>query len=492
MSPAFDYDLLDDPDADCPVMGISEWHNWYNPPDRPPPTDAPLRAIDDCIDAHLARGVDHLVWNCGRSVVQYRSDLDRVTEQDSPRTDPAMNAGCPLRRALEYGGERDVEILGRLGMNRHHGPNTPGVASEFALTHPEYRERTRNGDQITHRLCYAIEEVREERLDVLLEIQRIGVDALVLDFCRQMPILGYHDALVEPYVEEFGDDPREIDSTQPAAYREWFQHRADVLTEFMRTLRGRVREQERELGAACPIVARVPDSPEWLSIAAGLDVERWCAEDLIDGTMLSPFSWAAEDRKRYPEYHAATAHEHGKFCIGGIGSLELIREAADDDDAIVEENSGFFHPAPVYEKADRQYGAGVDAMSLYQSEALVRMPYLEEPIGAIGDPETVAKRAAETDAPDSLSRYGTAASSIGLDWHARFVPPKCLMNGHSLAGRWARRCNDDPGEAAYTDPFGVSRGDVDDRRRSGRGRSDRTASSTLVALQSRIAECSVV
>jgi hypothetical protein len=433
MTDLFQYEPMKDDGLHRCVMGISEWHNWYNPPEEPPPKDDPLRVIDDCIDAHLNREVEHIVWNCGRSVVQYHSELDHATEQDVPRTRPAMQAGCPLRRALDYGRKRDVRILGRLAMNRHYGPDHP-AGSDFLAARPEYWERSRDGSPDQTRMCYAIEAVRQERLDILLEIQRVGVDALVLDFCRQMPILGYHEALVDPWRQKTGTDPREIDSLRPGAYSDWFQYRADVLTEFMRELRRQVRDQEDEIGRKCPIIARVPDSPSWLCVAAGLDVERWCAEDLIDGTMLSPFPWAVEDRGHYTEWHVDTAHKHGKFCIGGIGSLDLIRKAADDSSEVLTENYGFFHPKPVFQRAARQYHAGVDAMSLYQSEALVRMPYLVDTINSIGDCAVVHKRVEELEDPVHLSRYGASAASIGLDWHARFVPPNYKMHGHSLGG----------------------------------------------------------
>ena len=98
--------------------------------------------------------------------------------------------------------------------------------------------------------------MQQERIDILLEIQRIGVDALVVDFCRQMPVLMYHEALVEPYMADRGVDPREIDSDDPTDYWDWFQFRADVLTEFMRKLRQQVRRQEQELGRPCPVIAR--------------------------------------------------------------------------------------------------------------------------------------------------------------------------------------------------------------------------------------------
>ena len=72
----------------------------------------------------------------------------------------------------------------------------------------------------TQKLYYVFEEVQRERMDVLLEIQRIGVDALVLDWCRQILILKYHPSLVEPYMQERGFDPRENDSSDPQEYGE--------------------------------------------------------------------------------------------------------------------------------------------------------------------------------------------------------------------------------------------------------------------------------
>jgi hypothetical protein len=56
-----------------PVSGISEWeHVFYMLPDK---RELPEHPVEDCIDAHLAVGMDHIVWNCGRSVVDYRSEL---------------------------------------------------------------------------------------------------------------------------------------------------------------------------------------------------------------------------------------------------------------------------------------------------------------------------------------------------------------------------------------------------------------------------------
>jgi len=412
-----------------PVMGISEWMCYYANYDMDIPADE-VKVIDECIDMHLAVGIDQMVWNCGRSVVDYWSDVPNVTRMCEVNdmvggkswsfAAAVMKKVCPLRRAIKYCRDRSMPILGRLGMNRHYGSTDyAGATSRFALENPQLRERSKLGNEVAHRLCYAIEEVQQERLDILLEIQRIGVDGLVLDFCRQMPVLMYHDSLVGPYIRKRGIDPRQIDSSNPDDYKDWFQYRADVLTDFMSKLRKEVRRQKQELGRQCPIIARVPDNAPWLMIAYGLDIERWCSEDLIDGTMLSPFPISIEDRGRYPEYHISVAHQYDKVCFGGIGSLNLIRNG-------IHTNTGFFHRKPVYQMANRQYKSGPDAMSLYQSETLVRMDYLHETLQEIGDKELVACQSKELPEPDVPADY-----PIGLDWHSR------LHNGHGLSAEIA-------------------------------------------------------
>ena len=317
-----------------------------------------------------------------------------------------MDKVCPVRHALARCRDRGAQLWGRLGMNRHYGrADWIGVTSSLALENPSFREVTKPGNEDASRLCYALEAVRGERIEILLECQRIGVDGLVLDFCRQMPLLRYHPALVEPFLAETGVDPREIDSDDVDAYATWFQYRADVLTGFMDELRKAVRKQEAELGRRCPIIARVPDNARWLMLAYGLDTERWCAEDLVDGLMLSPFPNTREDLDLHVEYHASVARKHGKVCIGGVGSMGLIGSR-------VEENTSFFEAQPAYALAARQYAAGIDGMSLYQSETLVRMDYLAKLMREVGLPSVVAQRAS------TLPKPTPPRPEIGMDWHA--------------------------------------------------------------------------
>jgi hypothetical protein len=391
----------------------------------------PERAVTDCIDAHLAVGMNNIVWSCGRSVVSYRSDLPRATLQSTPELKLVLDKLCPLRTALDYGKQHGVTILGRLAMNRHYGSGWNGVSSRFAQDHPEYMERSKLGRRVTHRLCYALDEVQDERIEILLEIQRIGVDALVLDFARQMPVLLYHDALVEPFIEQSGCDPRMIKSTDPEDYALWFGFRAHVLTRFMRRLRDRQLTQERELGRACPVIARVPDSAPWLMIAYGLDIERWYAENLIDGVMFAPFPRTVEDLSLYPEYHIERAHRHDKYAIAGLGSLNLMRPVHKGNTL---HNTGFFHPKPAYAKVDRRNRAGADAVSIYQTETLSRLEYLKELLRDCGDPALVCDKAEDLEDPDVETLFANNSSewSIGLDWHSTWCHPN-LKTGEALS-----------------------------------------------------------
>jgi hypothetical protein len=422
-----------DPDAErLPVLGICEWqveaYGRMNREqlDRAPDEYYDAAFIDRGIEAQLDAGIDHLVWACGRGTVGYRSDLPGTTvlgtlttEMDGRSYDflPAIfKQCCPLRRAIKLCRPRGVQVLGRLGMNRVYANERRRlVCSEFTAEHPELLERGKRGGVIHSRMCYASPKVQQERLDILLEVQRIGVDALVLDFCRQMPLINYHPLVVEPYREKYGEDPRKNDSPRPEDHQRWFQYRADIATGFMRRLREEVRRQEKQLGRPCPIIARVPNSAPWLMIAYSLDVERWAEQDLIDGTMLSPYPRCRDDMSLHSPYHIRAMHERGKMCIGGIGSRGLLSKpgdppAADDPSQL----------RPVYAMARRQYDAGADAMSLYQTESVVRRPAVRPMFAKLGDKAEVRRLA------QSLPKREPAVEKLmGLDWHAK--PSACLQ-----------------------------------------------------------------
>ena len=165
-------------------------------------------------------------------------------------------------------------------------------------------------------------------------------------------------------------------------------------------------QQEQQLKRPCPIIARIPDCDEWILLAYGLDVEAWFKQDLIDATMLSPFPSCDQDRKIYPEKHISLAHKYNKLCYGGIGSRRI-------QEIPLFENTGFYDPQPVYELAHRQYKAGADAMSIYQTDTLPRMSYLTDMLKNIGNRSLVEKLAKTLPDPGFPEGY-----QIGMDWHS--------------------------------------------------------------------------
>ena len=151
-----------------PVFGISEWMCYYANYDKPCPGP---EALDECVDLHLQAGCDHLVWNLGRSVVDYWSELPHITRMCENGDQvggiswsfvrKVMDEVCPLRHALALCRDRGAQLWGRLGMNRHYGHRADwiGVTSRFALDNPAFREVTKPGNEDASRLCYARTDV---------------------------------------------------------------------------------------------------------------------------------------------------------------------------------------------------------------------------------------------------------------------------------------------------------------------------------------------
>ena len=162
-------------------FGISEWQNHYRG-DEPGIGTADI--IDECVEVHRKAGLDGIIWNAGRATILYHSDLPHTTRQYELGFVPkvqrvscqyvldVMEQGCPLRRAIRLGHASGMPILGRLSMNRFYGtPATIDSTSRFYQKHQHWVELGKLGQPIVHKMCYAIPEVQQERLDILLEIQ---------------------------------------------------------------------------------------------------------------------------------------------------------------------------------------------------------------------------------------------------------------------------------------------------------------------------------
>jgi len=414
-------------DGKLRTWGICEWYNdWLDPELRV--EHIGLEHLYETLDAHLRYDVDYVVWDAGRSVLCYQSDLPDATRLGQRRGDPPteeerqwedvfqlMEQRCFFECYCEWCQEHGRAPVVRLCMNRHYGKAHPYLQSQFALDHPEFWERGCDGGEDTTRLCYAIPEVRRERIDILLELHRKGAEALALDFCRQPPILRYHPKLVEAWQQESGTDPREIASYDIRDYVDWFSFRAGFLTEFMHELRAGLREQEAELDRPCCVIPRIPDSSPMLIVGAGIDIETWLQEDLVDATMLSPLVWSEANPGSHPEYHVGLCHRYGKACIGGIGSLALFPRMGLDTGP----QMAPWRQLAFYIRAFRQHQAGVDGMSIYQTDGIYTHDDIAEMVLPFNDAAACERKYMEIveRAPEGhhAAKYGF---SPGLDWHS--------------------------------------------------------------------------
>lgn len=376
-----------------PCFGIAELYCWVGHlPDREWRTGT---EVEDCLQAHLDHGIRQVAWKLGRSVIEFHTDLPRATlftgeghpEPWGPELGQVFTERCVLRAALDFARANGMTLYGRLGMNRHYSKASYGgcFTSRWAGAHPEFHEITKEGGPDPSRLCYAIDDVREERVDLLVEAARIGCEGLQLDFCRQPPLTRYHPALTD----SFGADPRPIDPWRGPAFVEWIAHRAMFVTLMLRELHARLQPLRAQTGRAIPVQVRVPDNGLDVALMAGLDVRAWCAEGLMQELSVSSLNWLADFQEHELRPYVELGRKHGVKVFGGVNALALQRVSGALPGP--EEIS----PIRLAERALQQYDAGAEGMTLYQSDFAVWPEELREVLPLLGRPQALAAFAAD-------------------------------------------------------------------------------------------------
>ena len=218
---------------------------------------------------------------------------------------------------------------------------------------------------------------------------------------------------------------------------EWYQFRADIMTDFMRQLKARVKGKAK-------IEARIPDTAPWLNLYNGFDVMAWCREGLIDKLTLSPLIAYAADPMIYTEYYTTVAHAFGIKCLGGIGSHGLIDPSAQEKNHFMlkpdlgekqykagkmsdmeydrfkkfaamsreEQHLATYNREGIFALAYRIYMAGVDGVSVYQTDTVLSEERILEDIKKLIDPEQTKEEYAKMGYPPLMRTHIT-----GADWH---------------------------------------------------------------------------
>ncbi len=403
------------------VWGISELGCWLG--HRNPTSGSPTgHDAEDCLDEHLACGIDHVVWDLGRSVLTYHSDLPEATCNGLRAHHPCLGAArravealyherCQLRAALRHARSTGITLYGRLCMNRHYSPGS-GHRSDFAQNHPEWCEQRKDGWVDPSRLCFAIPEYRKERIDILMEAADIGVDGLHLDFCRQPPATRYHPAFVNGFRDKTGVDPRELSLHDRQSFLHWCAFRAESVTTLLRELKARLDPFRSRWERPTPVQVRVPNDGLEANLVAGMDVATWCRENLIDDLALSELRWLAEYQDWSDEPYIALGADSGIPVYGSSNCLP--RQGGEWSGEV---NPRGVNPLVLARRALRSLEQGAHGIALYQSDTGVQWPGVCDVLPAFSDPEALREI---VDDPELASRYPVTDENrhYGIDNHS--------------------------------------------------------------------------
>ncbi len=413
--------------AEYDVIGIIEYGDWIGTRNTLRPNrNKQEPEVHACLRAHLKKGIKDVLWSCGRSVVEYHSEDERITrfgvQADTTRMDQSLldimddlAKGCPLRSAVDFGHGNNMTITGHLCMNRHYGGGYGNCLTSLLARKPEMWEIKKDGTPDKTRLCFALEEYCEERLAIIKEITQTGVDGICLDFLRQPPMLRYHPALTKAYKEKTGADPSANSSRRSpdtvaiddvAMFMDWCRYRAGILTQFMRRVRKILRDFESLNRRNMPLSVRVTDDGFIANLISGTDTETWCKEGIVDCMITHPLQWIhgiwVHDVSPYVEL----GRRAGVKVIGGVNTYPV-------------EGGWQMNPVCVAKKIKEQLDAGASGISMYETNDTVLKPELDKLLDAVHEYDRLEKLLNDRDWLQAWPVNGLNAN-CGMDNHSGF------------------------------------------------------------------------
>ena len=209
-----------------------------------------------------------------------------VTEPCWETSYPMGRENDPVKITVEFARRNDLECVFSMRMNDIHDSFIAGRLNRFKREHPEFlladftdpesfqpflrwnqnqgehplmATRRTFGNQSSDWFSwsaqdYAAPQVRKRFLNTIEEAcQRYDLDGVELDWCR-------HPFFFRPGAE---------------------RKNVPVMTDFVRTVRRRIRDISRQKGKTIYLAMRVADTPE-LSLNNGVDAASWIEEGLVD------------------------------------------------------------------------------------------------------------------------------------------------------------------------------------------------------------------
>lgn len=197
----------------------------------------------------------------------------------------------PLKTALDYahGVGLEFHVAQRSEMFQTGPPFEEVYSTEFYHEHPEWRLRDVDGTEVTG-MSYAYSGVRAFLVGLLEEATSLGADGACIIYPRSAPFILYEEPFVEAFVECYGEDPKQIDEEDERVV----DLRCEMMTGFMRELREAMDRVGEKLGRRMAVSAIV-FANESENKLAGLNLEAWIGEGLVDNLSPYPYSRAKKE-----------------------------------------------------------------------------------------------------------------------------------------------------------------------------------------------------
>ena len=194
----------------------------------------------------------------------------------------------PLRVAVDYCHENGLEIYADYRMDHTYplGAYNDDFTGRFQRENQHLRCVNKDGSLDVH-LSHAYPEVNAEKIAALKEQAEYGVDGTYLDFTRFPPWILYEPPVVDGFMKQYGEDPRNL----PDNDLRWLKHKAGYMTQFMRDLRAELDSTGKRMNRRIALIAQVDCQPAFttnpstradVNLVNALDLKTWIAEGLID------------------------------------------------------------------------------------------------------------------------------------------------------------------------------------------------------------------
>ena len=188
-----------------------------------------------------------------------------------------------LREVVGYGHEKGLKMsvslrMGAWGMAFPYDQYY--FDCKFMIDHPELRAYDRNGDEV-YAMSYAYPEVQDYLVGELINMARSGCDAVTLIAHRGIPYVLFEKPVADRFYELYGEYPYELPLDEPRLNK----LHCDIMIEFFRKLRKALDEGfgKNKVGIHLRGMFSLYDCK-----IIGLDLERLCAEGLLDAVICHP------------------------------------------------------------------------------------------------------------------------------------------------------------------------------------------------------------